>query len=265
MKYSDAVKAKFTATINEFASNPENYALNPGKDFLRNRKLGFNQIHINAFYSILDRRFNDLVIQPGRKRNEYSAFCQMVDAVDPDDPATIYLCDRGYASYNNFAHIIEKGQYFAIRCTDKKTEGILGFSLEGTKKLDYCVDRILSRSESKKKRLQPDKPDNYRHICKEVPMDYLSDEQLEYTVSLRIVRVEVSENNFVNIITNLPDLEFDISEFKGLYHLRWTIHDSITSLDVEGLIAQNIGAVRPGRTFARQPRFKLPLSFCYRN
>ena len=37
------------------------------------------------------------------------------------------------------------------------------------------------------------------------------------------------------------------------------------ALDVEGLIAQNIEPIRPGRTFARQARFKLPMSFCYRN
>lgn len=438
MKYSDSVKAILAATINEFAANPENYAVNPGKDFSRNRKLrikdillllltmegdcikeelyryfgrvttapskaafhkqrkklkmdalrnllflfnkklkkslykdhyqliacdgssadifrnpddkdtffepngkstkGFNQIHINAFYSILDRRFTDLVIQPARKRNEYSAFCEMVDSADPDDPDTIYLCDRGYASYNNFAHVIEKGQFFLIRCTDKKTESILGFSLDDVKELDYHVERILSRSQSKKKRQQPDKADNYRHICKKVPMDFLSNEQPEYTLSLRVVRIEVSENNFLNLITNLPDLDFDINEFKELYHLRWSeenafrdikyplclkafhskkyeyilqevwarailhnfsaeiminvtiekrdtkleyqinysegfkncrdflrIHDGITTMDVEGLIAQNIEAIRPDRTFARQPRFKLPLSFCYRN
>ncbi|SHK37437.1 hypothetical protein SAMN02745243_02804 [Hespellia stercorisuis DSM 15480] len=43
------------------------------------------------------------------------------------------------------------------------------------------------------------------------------------------------------------------------------IHDGKTILDVEGLIAQNIEAIRPNRIFPRQKRFKLPLSFCYRN
>ena len=36
---------------------------------------------------------------------------------------TIYLCDRGYASYNSFAHVIENGQFFLIRCTDKRQQG----------------------------------------------------------------------------------------------------------------------------------------------
>lgn len=41
MKYPDSVKALLIATIHEFALNPDNYAVKPGKDFSRNRKLGF--------------------------------------------------------------------------------------------------------------------------------------------------------------------------------------------------------------------------------
>lgn len=438
MKYFESIKAIFFATINELAADPSKYAVNPDKDFTRNRKMGFkdcllmlltmegdcikeelyryfgrttnapskaafykqrkklrkdalqnllvafnkklnkklfnetyqfiacdgsaldiyrnpddpdtffepngkstrgfNQIHINAFYSILDRRFTDLIIQPGRKRNEYSAFCQMVDAADVNNPKTVYFCDMGYASYNNFAHVIENDQYFLIRCNDKRTSGILGFSLDDIKELDVHVNRILSRTQSKKKHSRPEQEENYRYMCKSVAMDYLTDSNTEYDISLRVIRIELSEGCFENIITNLPDLEFDINDFKHLYHLRWNeensfrdikyplclkalhskkyeyiiqevwarailhnfsteiatnvkleehdrkytyqinfseafktcreflrIHDNRTVLDVNGLIAQNIEAIRPGRTFARQQRFKLPISFCYRN
>lgn len=438
MKYSDSVKAILLATINELADDPSKYAMNPGKDFTRNRKMGFkvfllmfltmeadcikeeiyryfgrttnaptkaafykqrkklrddalrnlliafnrklkknlylgkyqfiacdgsdldifrnpddpdtffepngkstrgfNQIHVNAFYSILDRRFTDLSVQPGRKRNEYRAFCDMVDAADRTDPSTVYFCDMGYASYNCFSHVIEKGQHFLIRCNDKKTKGILGTPLDGVRELDCHVDRILSRSQAQKKRQHPERAGDYRHICKGVSMDFLTDRQTEYQISLRVIRIEIAEGCFENIITNLPDLEFDIEDFKALYHLRWNeensfrdikyplclkafhskkyeyivqevwarailhnfcsviiinvdiekrdtkygyqanfaegfktcrdflrIHDGRTLLDVEGLIAQNIEPVRPGRTFARQQRFRLPISFCYRN
>lgn len=441
MKYSDSVKALLLAVIDDLAADPEKYAKRPGRDFTRNRKLGFkqlvlmfltmegecireeiytyfgrntaapskaafyrqlqklkdgalrclllafnrklnnnlfngkcqliacdgsaldifrnpddpdtffppsgmspkgyNQAYINACYSILDRRFTDLVIQPGRKRNEYSAFCQMVDAAGhrtAGSPVAIYICDRGYASYNNFAHVIENGQYFLIRCTDKKTEGILGRSLEGVKALDTHVERILSRSQSMKKREHPELAENYRYICRDVPLDYLTDTRHEYRISLRVIRVEISPGSFENLITNLPDHEFDMDDFKELYHLRWNqenayrdikyplclkalhskkyeyvvqeiwarailhnfcseiafnvkieqngrkyeyqlnysqavktcrdflrIHDGQSILDVEGLIAGNLEAVRPGRTFPRQKRFKIPMSFCYRN
>lgn len=437
MKYSYAVKAMLLASIDALAADPHKFAVNPGKDFSRNRKLGFkplllmlltmeaecikeeiygyfgrstdapsktafykqrqkikdgalrcllisfnlkckkclfkhkysliacdgsaadifrnpddadtffqpngkslrgfNQIHVNAFFSILDKKFTDLVIQPSRKRNEYSAFCQMVDNSQTDNPA-IYLADRGYASYNAFAHVIEKGQFFLIRSTDAKTEKILGFSLDGVKELDQHVDRILSRSQSKKKRLHPELAEQYRFVCRNVPMDFITPCKSEYKISLRIIRIKLSQGCYENLITNLPESAFDIRDFKDLYHLRWNeetsfrdlkyslclkafhskkydyivqevwarailynfcseiameveipekarkhvyqinfseavktcrdflrIHDGSGRLNVEGLIAQNTEAVRPGRTFARQARFKLPFSFCYRN
>lgn len=436
MKYSNVVKAMLFTSIHERAANPEHYVLHPGKDFSRNRKLGFqrlllmlltmegdcikeelyryfgrstdtpskaafykqrkkvkedafrsllvsftqkcqkkllkgkyslvacdgsaadifrnpddsdtffepngkstrgfNQIHINAFFSVLDKKFTDLLIQPARKRNEYSAFCQMVDRSESDTPV-IYLCDRGYASYNAFAHVIESGQFFVMRCTDDKTEKILGFPLDNIRQLDYHVERILSRSQSKKKRLHPEQEEQYRFVCKNVPMDYITQGHPEYRLSLRIIRIELSDSCYENLITNLPELDFDFDDLKDLYHLRWDeetsfrdlkyplclkafhsqkyeyiiqevwarailynfcseiamaveipekkrkyvyqvnyseaikicrdflrIHDG-TTLDVEGLIAQNILPVRPGRTFPRQARFKLPISFCYRN
>lgn len=182
---------------------------------------GFNQIHVNAFFSILDSRFTDLVVQPGRKRNEYSAFCQMVDAAGRDAQNTIYICDRGYASYNNFAHVIENGQYFLIRCNDIRAERMLGKPLDGVKEMDVHIDRILTRSRSRKKMSRPELPDDYRYICSSVEMDYLSQTDTEYDISLRIIRIELSDGCFENLVTNLPDLEFDIGDFKDLYHLRW--------------------------------------------
>lgn len=329
MKYSYAVKAMLLASIAALAANPQKYAVNPGKDFSRNRKLGFrplllmlltmeadclkeelyrcfgrstdtpskaafykqrqkikdgalrsllllftkkckkhllngkyslvacdgsdadifrnpadpdtffepngkspqgfNQIHINAFFSILDKKFTDLVIQPSRKRNEYSAFCQMVDRSQTDTPA-IYLADRGYASYHAFAHVIEQGQFFLIRDTEAKTGKILGFPLDGVTELDYHVDRILSRSQSKKKRQSPHQAEQYRFVCRNVPMDYLTQEQSEYKLSLRIIRFELSEGCYENLITNLPDLEFDMGDFKDLYHLRWDEETSFRDL-----------------------------------
>lgn len=415
MKYSNVVKAMLFTSIHELAANPEHYVLHPGKDFSRNRKLGFQRLLLmlltmegdcikeelyryfgrstdtpskaafykqrkkvkeDAFRSLLvsftqkyqkkllkgkyslvacDGSAADIFRNPDdsdtffepngkstrgfnqiRKRNEYSAFCQMVDRSESDTPV-IYLCDRGYASYNAFAHVIESGQFFVMRCTDDKTEKILGFPLDNIQQLDYHVERILSRSQSKKKRFHPEQEEQYRFVCKNVPMDYITQGHPEYRLSLRIIRIELSDSCYENLITNLPELDFDFDDLKDLYHLRWDeetsfrdlkyplclkafhsqkyeyiiqevwarailynfcseiamaveipekkrkyvyqvnyseaikicrdflrIHDG-TTLDVEGLIAQNILPVRPGRTFPRQARFKLPISFCYRN
>lgn len=44
MKYSNAVKAMLFASINTLAASPENYAVCPGRDFSRNRKLNFKTL-----------------------------------------------------------------------------------------------------------------------------------------------------------------------------------------------------------------------------
>lgn len=41
MNYSDSIKAILLAAINELSKIPENYAVKPGVDFIRNIKLGF--------------------------------------------------------------------------------------------------------------------------------------------------------------------------------------------------------------------------------
>ena len=82
------------------ARNPtdlENYfQSNPGEK-------GFNQLHLNALYDLCSRRYIDALIQPGRKNNEYRAMAAMIDRC-PATHKTIFIADRGYESYNIFAH-----------------------------------------------------------------------------------------------------------------------------------------------------------------
>lgn len=193
-------------------------------------KKGYNQVHIVASYSINDHRYTDLIIQPGRKRNEYDACCQLIDRMGSDGPTAIIMGDRGFASYNTYAHAYNSGHYFMFRITDKRLEGILGHSLDNVREMDGWHDVILSRSQAKKKRLQPDREDRYRHICSSVKFDYLDEEHPEYEMSLRVVRFQLSTGGYENIITNLPDVEFDIEEIEALYHLRWDIETSFRYL-----------------------------------
>lgn len=235
----------------------------------------------------------------------------MVSAAGPagDGPASICPGDRGCASYNNFVHVIENGQYFLIRCTDKKTEGIPGRSLGWVREMDVHVERILSRSRSVKKRMHPEFPERYRHICRDVPLDCLTNGRREYSISLRVIRAEISAGSYENLVTNLPDHEFDMDGLKELYHLRrdqenayrdikyplclkalhskkyeyavqeiWAraiLHNFSSEIALNVEIEKNerkyeyqvnySEAVKTCRDFLRQKRFRIPMSFCYRN
>ena len=60
----------------------------------------------------------DAVIQGRLNWNEHSALQEMVDRSDISK--ALVVADRGYESYNNMAHIQEKGWYFLIRIKDGK-------------------------------------------------------------------------------------------------------------------------------------------------
>ena len=65
----------------------------------------------------------------------------LIDLILPQRP--IVTADRGYESYNNMAHIQEKGWFYLIRVKDfgKYKTGILhGLDLPDTEEFDEYID-----------------------------------------------------------------------------------------------------------------------------
>ncbi len=111
------------------------------------------------------------------------------------------------ASYNVFAHAFEKGYFFAIRVKDINVKRLLrADSLP--QQMDRWADVILTHSNAKKKRLHPELESLYRCICKAVPFDFITDSRPEYRMRLHVVRFQIAEGVYENIITNLPEKEF---------------------------------------------------------
>lgn len=300
---------------------------------------GFNQIHLVALFDLLSQRYLDAVIQPVRKKNEFLALSNLIDRFVPAAGVSpVFIADRGFHSFHVFAHAIEKGAYFLIRAKEVNMKRLLGNDLPDSRSFDRTVERILTRTRSKKKHLHPELEDRYRYICKAVPFHFLPEHSdAEYPLSLRVLRFPIGENNFENLFTNLPEGEFSAEEIKHLYGMRWGIETSFCTLkhaiganhlhskkremithelwarlilfnfcsvisahavtksrkkkyvhqvnytvafqachyfirlhngepppDIEDLIRQHTLPVRPDRTYARQHRFQIPVSFTYR-
>ena len=191
-------------------------------------KKGFNSLHTISLYDLLSRRYLDVVIQPGRHKNEFAALCQLIDRYIYGG-CPIFVADRGFASHNVFAHALEKGCFFAIRAKDVNTRRLLAAD-SLPQQIDKWVDVILTRSKSKKKRLHPELAPFYRYICKAVPFDFITDSCPEYPMRLRVVRFQIAEGVYENIITNLPSDEFSLEQIKHIYHLRWGQETSFRDL-----------------------------------
>ena len=191
----------------------------------------FNILHLNALYDINRNIYIDAIVQPIKFRNEHRAFVSMVDRDNSDIP-TIYIADRGYESYNNMAHVIEKGQKFLFRVKDIKSHGIVsGLPLPDEEEFDITVSVGLTRNQSKDA-----KNSNLKFIAHTSPFDYLPTFSRKniavypYYMTLRIVRFKLSEGVYEVLISNLSDEEFSTKAVTELYSMRWGIETSFRSL-----------------------------------
>lgn len=210
-----------------------NIAHNPNDKetyFTNGKEKGYNQMHLNAMYDLLDKIYTDIIIQPGKLEDEHHAFCEMVDRYE-GPKKTIFIVDRGYESYNNLAHVIEKGAFFLFRCKDIKSNGILyglKHKLPEDDEFDTTVSIILTRKGTKEVR---DHPEIYKSFHNKTCFDYIDlDENLYYKMNFRVLRFPISKTEYECVITNLPQSEFTALEIKRLYAKRWGIETSFRKL-----------------------------------
>lgn len=108
--------------------------------------------------------------------------------------------DRGYESYNNLAHIQEKGWFYLIRIKDG-IHGIkegLDLPLEDTFDVDISIK--LTRRQTKETKELFKGRNHYRFVPSNVVMDYLPQKNKKadpikfYELSFRIVRFQITED-----------------------------------------------------------------------
>ncbi len=192
---------------------------------------GFYSIHINALYNLEQRIYTDAYIQPVHKKDEFYAFCQLVDRQKiPADTHYVFIGDRGYCSYNNMAHVLEKNQFFLFRTKDKDRKGLIGkFDFPDAQEFDIDVDVTLTRSHSKSIII----PEGHyrRFVDAAASFDYIQyGSDKTYNLSFRVVRFPISDDTYECIVTNLPRDEFPPEKIKELYHSRWGIESSFRKL-----------------------------------
>ena len=192
---------------------------------------GFYSIHINAFYDLERKIYTDAILQSAHDKDEFRAFCQLVDRYPvPAASKCIFIGDRGYCSYNNMAHVMEKGQHFLFRTKDIDSKGLVGnFDFPDSDEFDITVHVTLVRSHCKSIKI---KENSYRRfVDKATSFDYIEyGSQDTYELFFRIVRFLISENSYECIVTSLPQDEFPVEKIKEIYDARWGIESSFRKL-----------------------------------
>lgn len=192
---------------------------------------GFYSMHLNALYDLEKHTYTDAFIQSVHQKDEFQAFCNMVDShVLLFHTKDVFIGDRGYCSYNNMAHVIEKGQYFLFRSKDIHSKGLVNkFEFPNEESFDVNVSVTLVRTHSKKK--LPTIAGYQRFIDAATSFDFIEYGSGNiYELSFRIVRFPISEDGYECIVTNLPADEFPTERIKQLYFSRWGIESSFRKL-----------------------------------
>ena len=216
----------------QIATNPnDKSSYHPGS----NNQKPYNLLHLNAFFDLTHKVYIDSVIQGRRDLNEHSALQEMVD--QSSIKKALVIADRGYESYNNMAHIQEKGWYFLIRIKDG-TNGIKsGLDLPSSDVFDIPIFLKLSRKQTNemKELYQKDK-NHYKFVPHSTPFDYLDnklrkyDSLQYYELNFRVVRFKLSDDSFETVLTNLNIDEYPPDKLKELYASRWGIETSFRDL-----------------------------------
>ncbi len=194
---------------------------------------GVYSMHLNTFYDLDTHTYTDALIQPIHSKNEFSAFCDIVDRhVILNGRKNVYIGDRGYCSYNNMAHVVEQGQYFLFRTKDIHSKGLVGnFTFPDEESFDIDVNVTLVRCHSKKVLSNIHTGCYIRFIDQASAFDYIKYGSYDtYKLSFRIVRFPIGDCSFECIVTNLPRDEFSAESIKTLYNARWSIESSFRKL-----------------------------------
>jgi hypothetical protein len=196
--------------------------------FMNQNERGYNLLHLNAMYDLCNKLYVDALIQPRKLLNENKALVDMVDR-SYIEGNTIVIADRGLESYNNFAHIQEKGWNYIIRVKDINSSGILsGLCLPTTEEFDITIQRILTKKRTKE---IMNKPDVYKLLYNGATFDFFTLYKSDfYPISFRVVRFKISGDSYETVITNLSPLDFSPDELRETYNMRWGIETSFREL-----------------------------------
>ena len=189
---------------------------------------GYNLLHLNAAYDLCNSLYVDAIVQPRRLCNEGRALAAMVDR-SPIKGKTIVIADRGYESYNNFAHLERKGWNYIIRVKDLASNGILsGLRLPSGGEFDHDVHLTLTKKQTKEVKAHPE---IYKFVPSTSTFDFLDlQENLFYPISFRVVRFVLPSGAYETVITDLSAVDFPPDEIKSMYNMRWGIETSFRAL-----------------------------------
>ena len=189
-------------------------------------KTGYNQVHLNATFDILNNIYTDVHIEPEIGSNERNALYVMAKRCKFKKKA-VFIADRGYEGFNIIAKLQRCNANFVIRLKDISSNGILAsFDSSG---LDDEFDVDFSTTLTCSTKNQYKLYDSYTHIQKS-NFDFFNDDSPTYNFKVRVCRFKISDGGYECVATSLNRRKFPVDLVKKLYNMRWGIETSFREL-----------------------------------
>ena len=189
---------------------------------------GFNQAHMNALYDILNDLFIDVEIQGMNEMDENGAFCRFLDKHSKLCSKTIYIADRGYATFNN-----------------KETDALNLCPSQPHIMDGAYVDEDISIHVGRRRKKSNRKYGNYHFVRKRHRYDFIAPNVDDIDIlNFRVLKFPLSSGKMEYIATNLPSNEFPLKLIKDLYNLRWGEETAFRHLKYAGNMV-HIHSIKP--------------------
>lgn len=185
-----------------------NMARNPkAESFMQNASnpKGYNQLHVNLLYDILNKTYVHCVIQPQPKQNEVGVFAYFLERPSVD---FLIRVKQDRSAMREIAKLpmmeLDTDVSFMITTTQTRADKENGYILVQTRK---NKDRVYS--------------DKTRAGRWDFPSPY--------SMKFRVVRILLDIGEYETLAMNLPR-SFTPAEIKELYHARWGIETTFREL-----------------------------------
>lgn len=184
--------------------------------------IGHNELVLTAMYDLMNNVYTDVITQPITRKDERGALIDMLPNISNK---SIIILDRGYESYNVFAHIENIHSKYVMRVKDINSNGILSGFKFPDEEFDKTLTVHITNSQKKIYKSLP----NFRFSPSISRFDFSDDDNPVYSLTFRIVRFKLDSGKFQCIITNLFN-GFSSKDIAHLYQLRWGIETSFRQL-----------------------------------
>ncbi len=188
---------------------------------------GHNEIHLHAFFDVLNGVYTDFVLSPKKKSSEQVILRQKADSGDLSGKK-ILIADRGYCTFRCLANLKRNGVKYLIRAKDIDSNGFLAACNLPDTSFDRLLFFCLYHDESAIKKRDP--RFIYYQFRRGSGPEYITDQHPVFRLGVRVIRFPINELEYECLITNLENDEFSSEELQRIYKLRWGIEGSFRDL-----------------------------------